>query len=301
MTLTPRLIYLLCVPPLMVALNAVIGRYLAGTVPPLLLNAARWTLVTLIAAPMAWRVVREPSHLLRRWRYFGVLGFLGMVCFPGLQYLALRSSSALNVTLIASSLPIGTLVIGALFYRTHPTLQQVLGALLSVAGVLLVISRGSWHALVNIHFVSGDLLMFLATLAWAAYTWLVARPPEHMRGAQAPGWNWVEFVWPQVLMSLMFMWPLAGAEQLLAPQPLQWRWQLGAAIVFLALGPSLYSYRCWSLSVTQAGPALMAFFANLAPLFAALLGSVLLGEWPAWYHGLAFVCIVLGIVVSRRQ
>lgn len=300
MTLTPRLIFLLCIPPLMVALNAVTGRYLAGTVPPLLLNASRWTLVALLALPLAWRVVRQPSGLLRRWRYLAVLGFLGMVCFPGLQYLALRSSTALNVTLIASSLPIGTMVIGALFFRIHPTPQQLLGALLSVAGVLLVISHGSWQALVQIHFVSGDLLMFLGTLAWAAYTWLVAKPPEHMRGANAPGWNWIEFVWPQVIMGLLFMWPLAGAEHLLAPAAVQWRWQLGAALVFLALGPSLYSYRCWSLSVSQAGPAMMAFFANLAPLFAALLGTVLLGEWPAWYHGVAFVFIVLGIVVSRR-
>jgi len=297
MTLTPRLLYLLCIPPLMVALNAVTGRFLAGTIAPLLLNASRWSLVALLATPMAWRVLRQPQGLLRRWRYFAALGFLGMVCFPGLQYLALRSSSALNVTLIASSLPIGTMVIGALFYRVRPSANQLLGALLSVLGVLCVMSHGSWTGLVQIHFVPGDLLMFLGTLAWAAYTWLVARPPAHMRGDQNPGWNWVEFIWPQVLMALLFMWPLAGAEQLWTPVATHWRWQVVAAIVFLALGPSLYSYRCWSLSVTQAGPALMAFFANLAPLFAALLGTVLLGEWPAWYHGLAFAFIVEGIVV----
>ena len=156
---------------------------------------------------------------------------------------------------------------------------------------------GAWA---RIQLVPGDLLMLLATLAWAAYTWRVARPPAHMQGAQAPGWNWIEFVWPQVLMGLLCMWPLAAAEQLWSPVSVQWRWELGAAILLLALGPSLYSYRCWALSVTRVGAPVMAFFANLAPLFAAVLGGVWLGEWPAWYHGVAFACIVAGIALSRR-
>jgi drug/metabolite transporter (DMT)-like permease len=52
--------------------------------------------------------------------------------------------------------------------------------------------------------------------------------------------------------------------------------------------------------VAGAGPTVAAFFANLTPLFAALLSGALLGEWPKLFHGLAFALIVAGIVVSSR-
>ena len=77
------------------------------------------------------------------------------------------------------------------------------------------------------------------------------------------------------------------------------RW-LVAAVLYVAIGPSLVAYRLWGLGVAQAGPALAAFFGNLTPLFAALLSAALLGEWPQPFHGLAFGLIGAGIWVSSR-
>ena len=82
---------------------------------------------------------------------------------------------------------------------------------------------------------------------------------------------------------------------------IDWRnaWVLGA-LLFVAVGPSIVAYRCWGLGVALGGPALAAFFANLTPLFAALLSALLLGETPHGYHVLAFTAIVAGIAVSAR-
>ena len=73
-----------------------------------------------------------------------------------------------------------------------------------------------------------------------------------------------------------------------------------AALVYVAVGPSLIAYRLWGLGVAEAGPAVATFFGNLTPLFAALLSAALLGEWPQPFHGLAFALIVAGILVSAR-
>jgi drug/metabolite transporter (DMT)-like permease len=72
-------------------------------------------------------------------------------------------------------------------------------------------------------------------------------------------------------------------------------------LAFVAIGPSIIAYRCWGLGVARAGPALAAFFANLAPLFAALMSAWWLGEWPQPYHALAFSLIVAGIAVSMPR
>jgi drug/metabolite transporter (DMT)-like permease len=71
--------------------------------------------------------------------------------------------------------------------------------------------------------------------------------------------------------------------------------------VYVAVGPSLIAYRCWGMGVAAVGPAVAAFFSNLTPVFAALLSAALLGEWPQWFHGAAFVLIVAGIAVSSRR
>jgi drug/metabolite transporter (DMT)-like permease len=74
-----------------------------------------------------------------------------------------------------------------------------------------------------------------------------------------------------------------------------------AAIIFLGVGPSVIAYRCWGVGVAAVGPAIAAFFANLTPLFAALMSLVLLGEAPQPFHVLAFACIVGGIWLSSRR
>ena len=84
--------------------------------------------------------------------------------------------------------------------------------------------------------------------------------------------------------------------------PIDWRsGAVWAALFYVAIGPSLVAYRCWGLGVARAGPALASFFANLSPLFAALLSAALLGEAPHAYHVAAFALIVSGIVVSMPR
>ncbi len=304
MTLTPRLALMLTLPPLLWAGNAVVGRSVGPLVPPLLLNAMRWSLalalLVLIARP-ARALLQDLAPLRRRWRYFALTGVLGMGCYNALQYQALHSSTALNVTLIAASLPVWMLSIGALFYRVWPTRRQLAGALLSLAGVALVISRGDPQRLARIEFVHGDLLMLLAVLSWAFYSWLLARPPAHMQGERRPAWDWAALLMAQMLFGLAFSWGSAGVEQAAGAAPVQWGWPLAVALAYVAIGPSLIAYRCWGLGVAEAGPALAAFFVNLTPVFAALMSAALLGEWPAWFHGAAFALIVAGIAVSSGR
>ncbi|UXH80457.1 DMT family transporter [Roseateles amylovorans] len=301
MSLTPRLTLMLVLPPLLWAGNAVVGRSISGLMPPLLLNAMRWTLAFVLLLPLARALLQDLAPWRERWGYFALTGLLGMGCYNALQYQALHSSTALNVTLIAASLPVWMLAIGALLYRIWPTRRQLAGALLSLAGVGLVISRGHPDRLAQVQFVQGDLLMLLAVLSWAFYSWLLARPPAHMQGSRRPPWDWASLLMAQMLFGLVFSWGSAGLEQLAGPATVHWGWPLAMALVYVAVGPSLIAYRCWGIGVAQAGPTLAAFFGNLTPVFAALMSAALLGEWPQWFHGAAFGLIAAGIAVSAQR
>ena len=118
--LTLRSALLLTVPPLMWSANAVVGRMAVGLVPPVTLNWVRWLIAFALLLPLGWAGLRDVQALRTRWVYLSMLGLLGMGSYNALQYLALHTSSPLNVTLIAASSPVWTLAIGRLFYGTQP-------------------------------------------------------------------------------------------------------------------------------------------------------------------------------------
>ena len=305
MQLSPRLSLMLATPPLLWAGNAVVGRIAIGSIDPLWLNALRWVLAFALLLPLGWKALATPAaraQIAARWGYLAVLGLIGVGAYNALQYMALRTSTPLNVTLIASSSPVWTMIIGALVYRVHPRRLQLAGAALSLAGVALVLARGDLASLAQIRFVEGDLLMLLAIMGWSLYSWMLARPPAHMSGKARPAWNWAEFLVAQCVFGVSGAVAVAGVGDLIVPTaaPAQWSWLLALAILYMAVGPSIVAYRLWGLAVAEAGPAIAAFFYNLTPLFAALLSAALIGEWPQPYHGLAFALIVAGILVSSR-
>ena len=142
--LTPATAMLLVTAPLLWAGNAVVGRLVQDLVPPITLNLLRWVLAFVLLLPFAYKVLRPDSALWPHWRRYALLGLLGIGCYNALQYLALQTSSPINVTLVAASTPIFMLGIGRIFYGQPVTARQMAGAGLSIAGVLLVLCRGQW-------------------------------------------------------------------------------------------------------------------------------------------------------------
>ncbi|MGD9774938.1 DMT family transporter [Diaphorobacter sp.] len=295
--LSPGTIAMLVAAPLLWAGNAVVGRVVNTLIPPLTLNFVRWLLAFALLAPLAWQVLRPASGLWPHWRRYALLGLFGIGSYNALLYLALQTSTPLNVTLVGSGMPAAMLVVGALFFGVPATRQQVAGVLLSVAGVLLVLSRGSWEQLLALRLVPGDLYMVLATFSWSVYSWLLVRTAEP-QGLRS---DWAGFLMAQMVFGLAWSGAFAGAEWSLEHRQIIWGWPLAAGLAFIAIGPAILAYRFWGVGVQRAGPVVGGFFVNLTPLFAAMLSTAFLGEAPHLYHAVAFVLIVGGIVVSSRR
>lgn len=274
--------------------NAVSGRALVGSISPISLSAFRWGLAALLLLPFGWKVFRPASALWQNKGRFLVLGLLGVGSYNVLLYLALQTSTAINVTLIGASMPIWMLFIGAVFYQVRPTLLQMVGALVSLIGVAVVLTRGEPASLLSMKVVMGDLLIMLATILWAFYSWMISRPGKSTERQ----WPWAEFLMAQVLIGFMWTMLFEGAEIATGHAFVDLNYWTVALIIFVAIGPSLIAYRCWGLGVNGAGPTVAAFFANLIPLFTALLSAAILGDPPQLFHGLAFALIVAGILVS---
>ncbi|AZP11985.1 DMT family transporter [Undibacterium parvum] len=287
---------LLTIAPLMWAGNAIVGRLVHQMVPPITLNFLRWAIAFLILIPFGWKIFRPDSGLWENRKRFALLGLLGIGLYNALQYMALQTSSPINVTLVAAGMPVWMLLVGSLFFGLKVKRQQILGALLSIAGVLLVLSRGDLGQLLGFKLVAGDIFMIFATIAWSFYSWLLTQPkdPPAIRN------EWQAFLLAQIGFGVLWSGLFAAGEWTLTSPSISWSWPLGAALLFVAVGPAIIAFRCWGAGVQRAGPSVAGFFSNLTPLFAALMSSAFLGELPHLYHVLAFALIVAGIVVSSR-
>jgi drug/metabolite transporter (DMT)-like permease len=284
---------LLTLPPLFWAGNAVVARMIVGEVPPVALSLARWVIALALLLPFAWQAaLRHRAVLARHWRILLAIGPLGVGAYNTLQYIALQTSTPMATSLIASSSPVFILALGALVFGERTRSAQWLGAALSVGGVLLVMARGDPANLAQLAFVPGDLIMLVANLTWTLYTWLLRR--------HRPDLPFAPLLLVQVAIGVVAIAPFAALEASLSPARIQWSGGAAAAMLYMAVFPSLAAYWCWDLGIRRVGAVIPVYFANLTPVFAAVLSMWLLDDAPRTYHVAALALIIGGIHLASR-
>jgi drug/metabolite transporter (DMT)-like permease len=291
--LTASTTALLLAPPLFWAGNAVVARALVGEFPPLALSFARWALALVLIMPFAASGLRTAWPRLRgQWPLLLVISALGVACYNSLQYLALQTSTAINATLIAASGPIVTLLVGAAFFHAPVRRPQWLGAALSLVGVLLVIARGDATNLARLQLDRGDVIMLIATLAWSVYTWLLR--------TRRPDLPATPFLALQIALGALMILPFAVLEYQLTGATAAPTASNLAALLYVAVLPSLVAYFCWDRGVAKAGAVVPMYFVNLTPVFAGLLSYLLLGEAIGVHHLIGGLLIITGIHLASR-
>ena len=282
---------LLIVTTLIWGSNAVAARLAVGHVSPMMLTTARWS----IACMALWLVAREQVALhlpaLRgRWTYLALMGVSGFTAFNALFYAAAHHTTAVNLALIQGIIPVLVLLGGVLFLRFRVTPLQMLGVVITLAGVAIVASRGSWAVMAALDFNLGDVWILLASLLYAGYTLgLRARPPV------PPLVFFSAVAGVAALASL----PLLAAEVLTGrffwPTPLGW-----LIVVYVGLLPSFISQVFFIRAVELIGPARASVFLNLNPVFGPALAVIVLAEPVGAYHAVALVMVLGGIWIAER-
>src|SRR5258706_10454892 len=162
------------------SLNWVIGRAIVGHVSPFALAFIRWVVAVAVMLPFAWPQIRAHWPAIRRNRkMIAWLGFWGTGLHNAFGYVGLQYTTATNGVILNSSIPIMIILLGWLIYRDTVTRTQILGVLVSLAGVLTVLTRGDPRVLADFALNKGDLILMGGMVFWAAYTvFLRLKPPE---------------------------------------------------------------------------------------------------------------------------
>lgn len=269
--------------------NIVMGRHVAGHVPPASLAWMRWALAVLILLPFAWRSMRADWPLLRRhWKLVGLLALTGITLFNTMQYHALEFTPALNALLIQSTGPLLIAFWSLILNGERLSMGQAAGIFLSLMGVLTIICRGDPAVLVNIAFNEGDLWMIAAMALYGAYSSLLAR---------RPAFSALGFLGFSLGLGMLMLTPLFLVERAVSP-PLVFDAKALTAIIYVALFPSVLAYLFFNRGIQLVGPNRAAPFFHLMPVFGSALAIVFLGECPHLYHAAGYGLVLAGVVIA---
>lgn len=283
---------LLMLPPLFWAGNAVLGRAVAGDVPPVGLAFWRWTVGTAVLLPFAWRHLRaDRSVLLAHWRTLLLLTVVGISLFNTMMYLGLETTTAVNAVMLQTAMPVLIVLMSFAFFRDRVTAAQALGILVSIAGALVLIAHGDPATLLGLAFNMGDLYVLIAVICYAAYTALLRRRPK------VHAFSFITVIFGLGALTLLpfYLLETAGGR----PMPLSA--QAVLAVGYVSLLASILAYLCYNRVVLLLGANTAGLSIHLVPVFGSLLAIAFLGESLHLYHAVGIALIAGGIVLATRR
>ena len=273
--------------------NMVIGRGLRDAVPPFTLAFWRWAICLVLTLPFALPHLKAQWPLLRAaWRPVVILGLLGVGGFNTFAYLALQHTSATNVLLLNSFIPVATLALAWGLLGKRLSGAGSLGVLISLCGVITIVARGDSATLATLSLNVGDLWMLTAVLVWALYTiGLQWRPAGVDPMLLLAAFTVVGLA----ALTPAFLWEMAqGRSVRVSPGAL-------AGIAYVGALPGFLGYVFYNRAVAEVGPGKASLFIHLMPVFGTLLSAIFLGERPQPYHALGIALILSGIFLTSTS
>ncbi len=276
--------------------NYIVGRAMAGEVPPVMLAFWRWFFAFAAVLPLAAGSLRRDLPVIKKHlRYYALTALIGVSVFNTLIYIASHTSPALNVSFIVSCSPLLVLPAARILYNAPLPARSLAGLALVLFGVVLLLCKGDIEALLGMRFSSGDLLSVLAAVCFAAYTLLVRKAPEGV----GP-WSFLAVTFG---LGLLFLVPFVFLEQAVTTLAFHSSFKVWACMVFVGVGPSLFSFACWNRAIGYIGPVKTAVYYYTMPLFSGIYAVIFLGEPVLWVHFAGGALIIAGQLVgtSRRR
>lgn len=269
--------------------NSIVGRAVRDEIPPFTLALVRWLGSLALLLPFAWKQLKADQTAIRQgWAAILLLGMTGVAAFNAFLYSGLHYTTASNALLIQAFIPALVLVTGALLFHDRAPMMRGIGVAVSTLGVMVIVFRGDAHAIRNLHFGFGDVLILCGCVAWAIYTaCLRLAPPIHA----------VSLLATTFAIGVVTMLPLALGETR-AIAGIDWRPGIFAAFAYVAVLPSLVAYFLYNAAVARIGAGAAGQTISLMPLFGALLAAVLLDEVLEQYHAVGMMLILCGVVLS---
>ena len=294
MTQTFKAYLMLVLATLFWAGNFIVGKAaFVESIPPMTLVFFRWSLVWLILLPFTYKeIIRSKEIIIENLPLLFFLALTSVCLFNSFTYLALVYTQVINASLFNTAIPAMIILLCFIFNIEKTNRFQIMGLILSVVGILSIITKLDLNILLTLNFNKGDIIMIGGVITWGLYSSFLKKKKFTL-----PLLTLVHIL---CTLGLLFIFPQFLFE-LSQGQIIKFDTNLGYILVYLALFPSIGSYYCWAGAVAIIGANRAGIFLSLIPLFSTILAMIFYDEKFYFFHFIGSVLIVLGLFLSNKK
>ena len=267
--------------------NTVAGRMSTGEISPMVVVFLRWFIISIfLILFLNKKLILSFKLISGKLVWLCLMGSLGLTGFNALFYIAAQNTTAINLGIIQGIMPAIILVGSVFIFKEVINVMKVAGLLIAFFGVLVVVSQGDYERVISLSFNYGDLVMLCACFFYSGFTLGLKNKPV---------------IDPIVLMTyfslsaLLFSLPLLITEYYLGSTQLPTTPTAWLIILYIAFVPSFLAQIFFIRGVELVGASKAGLFINFLPIFAAILGVLLLGERLFVYHLISLFIVLLGV------
>ncbi|MFV8383874.1 DMT family transporter [Vibrio parahaemolyticus] len=267
--------------------NSIVNKMAASTIEPSAMSFYRWFVAMVLLTPFCLPAVIKQRHVIRPYlTKLAFLALLGMVLNQSLGYYAGLTTTASNMALITSLVPLISVFLSVPLLGKSISMLSIVGGVISLGGLAFMLGHGDVTYFLHQDMMQGDSLMLLAALVYAAYCVLLKR-------WKMP-FNSLTLVYMQGFFSVIMLTPLwLSSEQLLPSQ------EALPLIAYAGIAASIFAPLMWVKAIDLIGADSSAMFMNLMPVVSVALASTLLGEEIHVYHIIGGLMVISGVILSQ--
>ena len=274
--------------------NFMVGKFAFLTnIPPMTLVFYRWSLVWLILLPFTLKeIIKSKEIILNNLPLLLFLALTSVGLFNSFTYLSLVHTQVINASLFNTAIPAIIILLCFIFKIEKTNKYQILGLIISVLGILSIITKLNLEIILSLNFNKGDLIMIGGVITWGLYSSFLKRKTFTL--------PLLTLVHVLCSLGLIFIFPQFIYE-FSQGQVIDLDMELFYILIFLALFPSIGSYYCWAGAVSIIGANRAGIFLSLIPLFSTIMAIFFYKEQFQFFHLIGAILIILGLFLSNKE
>ena len=274
--------------------NFTIGKFaFIENIPPSSLSFLRWFLVWIILFPFTYKeLFKLKSEIKNNLLLLSTLGFTSVCAFTSFTYNALNYTQVINASLFNTAIPVTIILVCFLLKIEKTNMFQISGLLISVLGILAIITRLDLNILLTLNFNKGDIFMIGAIISWGIYSAYLKKITFKI--------SLLSLVHIICTFGLLFLAP-AFLLEVTQGKTVVINNNLFYILLYVAIFPSIGSYYCWAGAVSIIGANRSGIFLSLIPLFSTILAIIFFDEKFLFFHFIGTVLIIIGLFLSNKK
>lgn len=258
---------------------------ITATMERFVIAALSLTTISTLLRKLRWPVFRENFSV------FIVLGLLGITVFSIAFAYGVQATTPVNAAIIMATTPLTTLLLAFFMENEAISLNRLIGIMLGLAGILVIITKGSMQALLALQIAKGDGIMFLASISWALYTVLSRRFLPNANPFEVATFSMLPGTAMLIAISMFLEHPWATLSAADASKHV--------AVFYAAFFGTTIAYLLWFNGVKYLGASRTSIFFNFVPIF-ALLTAIALGVIPTIWQIIGIFIVLVGALIATN-